>query len=265
MSLSKVSAGVDLGGTWVRVSVVNGSGRSIHSWKAPACTLHQLPGVLKKRFQRWRLTPDSLAVASRGVWSSKERADLKYALQGLAPRLTVLSDVEAAWLAAFGKGSGIVVISGTGSIAYGRNRKGHAARAGGLGPDIGDEGSGYWMGREWLNRRALRTRPRLTVRSTAALSPRVLTQARMLNPIAQAIASEAQHHLAHLVMNVAQKLGQSSLWNVGTAGSVLGNPWFRRGFLKILHLAGHPAGIHFRLVHPKKETAQAIAYAHITR
>ena len=38
-------------------------------------------------------------------------------------------------------------MSGTGSIAYGRNARGEAARAGGWGYVLGDEGSGYWIGR----------------------------------------------------------------------------------------------------------------------
>src|SRR2546426_12051867 len=49
--------------------------------------------------------------------------------------------------AAFGRGPGVVVIAGTGSIAYGRNAAGQTARAGGWGFAISDEGSGYWIGR----------------------------------------------------------------------------------------------------------------------
>ena len=47
-------------------------------------------------------------------------------------------------------GQGLVLISGTGSIAYGVNRDGVAARAGGWGTSLGDEGSGYWIGRRAL-------------------------------------------------------------------------------------------------------------------
>ena len=43
-----------------------------------------------------------------------------------------------------------MVISGTGSIAYGVSQHGVAARAGGWGPTLGDEGSGYWIGRRAL-------------------------------------------------------------------------------------------------------------------
>ncbi|MGE3488466.1 MAG: N-acetylglucosamine kinase [Vicinamibacterales bacterium] len=45
---------------------------------------------------------------------------------------------------------GVVLICGTGSIAYGVNPQGHAARAGGWGTSLGDEGSGYWIGRRAL-------------------------------------------------------------------------------------------------------------------
>ena len=41
-------------------------------------------------------------------------------------------------------------IAGTGSIAYGRNEQNQAARAGGWGYMLGDEGSGYWIGRAAL-------------------------------------------------------------------------------------------------------------------
>jgi len=47
-------------------------------------------------------------------------------------------------------GPALVLISGTGSIAYGVNRHGLAARAGGWGTSLGDEGSGYWIGRRAL-------------------------------------------------------------------------------------------------------------------
>lgn len=47
-------------------------------------------------------------------------------------------------------GPGLVLVCGTGSIAYGVNASGFAARAGGWGTALGDEGSGYWIGRRAL-------------------------------------------------------------------------------------------------------------------
>ena len=42
----------------------------------------------------------------------------------------------------------MAVIAGTGSAAWGKNAQGEEARAGGWGYLLGDEGSGYWLGRE---------------------------------------------------------------------------------------------------------------------
>lgn len=70
------------------------------------------------------------------------------------PHLTIQTDVHAAWAGAFGGEPGIVVISGTGSIAYGRNAAGEEARAGGWGPLFGDEGSAYHAGIILLRRMA---------------------------------------------------------------------------------------------------------------
>jgi N-acetylglucosamine kinase-like BadF-type ATPase len=62
-------------------------------------------------------------------------------------KVTVVGDNVIALEAAFGDGPGVIVIAGTGSIAYGRNAEGQTARAGGWGFAISDEGSGHWIGR----------------------------------------------------------------------------------------------------------------------
>jgi glucosamine kinase len=59
----------------------------------------------------------------------------------------VVGDMEIALESAFGSGPGVIVIAGTGSIAYGRNAEGGTARVGGWGFAISDEGSGHWIGR----------------------------------------------------------------------------------------------------------------------
>jgi N-acetylglucosamine kinase-like BadF-type ATPase len=61
--------------------------------------------------------------------------------------VAVVGDMVIAMEAAFGAGPGVIVIAGTGSIAYGRNSAGQTARAGGWGFAISDEGSGHWIGR----------------------------------------------------------------------------------------------------------------------
>jgi glucosamine kinase len=61
--------------------------------------------------------------------------------------IEVVGDMQIALAAAFGAEPGVLVIAGTGSIAYGRNAQGTTARAGGWGFAISDEGSAHWIGR----------------------------------------------------------------------------------------------------------------------
>lgn len=62
--------------------------------------------------------------------------------------LIVENDGFAALLGATGGKPGILVIAGTGSIAFGVNSAQETARAGGWGHRVGDEGSGYWIGKQ---------------------------------------------------------------------------------------------------------------------
>lgn len=60
----------------------------------------------------------------------------------------VENDVEATLLGLIGENPGGLLISGTGSIAYGSNGKGLITRVGGWGHLVSDDGSGYWIGKE---------------------------------------------------------------------------------------------------------------------
>src|SRR5262249_17152423 len=66
---------------------------------------------------------------------------------GYKSRVLIVNDALVALEAGAPGEPGVVVISGTGSISYGRNAKGEAARSGGWGYVLGDEGSGYSIGR----------------------------------------------------------------------------------------------------------------------
>jgi glucosamine kinase len=83
-----------------------------------------------------------------GAGRAEVRDFVQHALQEVvAGETIVVTDVEAALDAAFGNGPGVVVVSGTGSIAFCRNSQGETSRAGGWGWAISDEGSGPWIGR----------------------------------------------------------------------------------------------------------------------
>jgi glucosamine kinase len=66
----------------------------------------------------------------------------------ISGKIEVVGDMEIALAAAFGAGPGVIVIAGTGSIAFGRDAPGRTARAGGWGFAVSDEGSAHWIGRE---------------------------------------------------------------------------------------------------------------------
>ena len=70
---------------------------------------------------------------------------------GWKARTLVVNDALVALVAGAGDTPGVVIIAGTGSIAYGRNAHDQAARAGGWGYLLGDEGSGFWIGRRALS------------------------------------------------------------------------------------------------------------------
>lgn len=62
----------------------------------------------------------------------------------------ITHDAMAALVGGAGKREGIVVIAGTGAIAFGANARGEQRRASGWGYLLGDEGSGYWIGLQGL-------------------------------------------------------------------------------------------------------------------
>ncbi len=97
--------------------------------------------------------PSAATVGAAGAGREEERGGLEAELarRGLAERLDVTTDAAIALADAFGHGAGIVIIAGTGSIAYGRLEDGTMARTGGHGWQAGDEGSGYSIGRAGLS------------------------------------------------------------------------------------------------------------------
>jgi N-acetylglucosamine kinase-like BadF-type ATPase len=189
----------------------------------------------------------SVVVGSRGIWTPAERRALAARLRPLARRVEVYSDAQMALLGALGDAPGVLVLSGTGSIAIGRDVDGRWARAGGFGPLLGDEGSAFWIGRAWLRattdgedfmpaRRLVRG-PHAVAR-IAALAPGVIARARRGDPRARRVVGDAQRHLAHLVTAVARQLRLRGIVDASWGGSVLGNEWFRAGVQRAVRRGG---------------------------
>ncbi len=90
-----------------------------------------------------------LVVGAAGTRLDTDRQALQSALLGLNPAKEVLvtSDALVALESAFPEKPGILLIAGTGSIAHARDASGNLWRVGGFGWRLGDEGSGYALGR----------------------------------------------------------------------------------------------------------------------
>lgn len=115
-------------------------------------------------------TVDRVYAGAGGIDTDADARALAGLIAPLVPgaRITVVHDSRLL-LAAGRAATGVAVIAGTGSAAWGKNAGGGQARAGGWGYLLGDEGSGYWLGREAV-RHSLR-------RMNQALAPDELTAA----------------------------------------------------------------------------------------
>ena len=93
-----------------------------------------------------------LCVGGAGISNPNVEKILKEELEraGFRGSFRLCGDQEIALRGAM-EGPGIVVISGTGSISFGKNGAGVTARSGGYGHLIDDGGSGYALGRDVLS------------------------------------------------------------------------------------------------------------------
>lgn len=191
----------------------------------------------------------------------------------------VVGDMEIALEAAFGNSPGLVVIAGTGSVAYGRNENGVTLRAGGHGSAASDEGSGHWVGRtafcalldpEQRNRGPLllsAVQIALGVRKAedleelsrssfapdyAELFPQVCATAQAGDELAQQILTSAGSELAKLAGEVATKLWpESQVVRIALIGGVLKHsPIVRQSFCQHMREMRPTVTISLRVVDP---------------
>ena len=98
------------------------------------------------------IVPAAICLGIAGVDRPDDAAVVRAIMKriGYKAKVLVVNDALVALEAGAPGQPGVVIISGTGSISYGRNEQGIAARSGGWGYVLGDEGSGYWIGRAAL-------------------------------------------------------------------------------------------------------------------
>lgn len=241
MSPAMTRLGVDLGATWLRVCLVRGS-RTAWSGRAPSVHWRRVPEVLRRMLRERGLgRVDRLVLGGAGLGRAEDRAELARLLKPLSARARVLTDYELAHWAFFGAAPGVLLVASTGSIAYARG-PGGARRAGGLGPLLGDDGSGFWLGRRALRDEALRRELRLPeplelaraedpVRRIAALAPRVL---RGRSARAIRLRAEAARLLAALALDAAAGLHLPKPLPLALHGSLFKNAALRAAVLRRL-------------------------------
>ena len=128
-----------------------------------ACAQTSFEGAIHEACAQAGISPRQIAATCAGIagaarpqMTSITRRLISNIVSG---KVVVVGDMEIAFESAFGTGPGVIVISGTGSIAFGRNALGKSARAGGWGHAISDEGSGHWIALAAI-RAAMRARDR---------------------------------------------------------------------------------------------------------
>jgi N-acetylglucosamine kinase-like BadF-type ATPase len=150
--------GVDAGGTKTVALLADRTGAIVGRARGGGANLQAdgelqvekvLHGVMDEALGDRCAAPAAIVLGMAGVDRDEDRVIVAALMRriGYKARTVIVNDALVALVAGVGDAPGIAIVSGTGSIAYGRNAAGQAARAGGWGYVLGDEGSGYWIGR----------------------------------------------------------------------------------------------------------------------
>jgi N-acetylglucosamine kinase-like BadF-type ATPase len=269
--------GIDGGGTKTLAIVVDENGQEVGRGLMPGSNLQAVGAEEAARRITEALREASgdnlplagLCVGLAGVDRPVDREEMTAALSQtgavLPERLWLGNDAELILLSLPG-GQGLGLIAGTGSIALGRDKSGRLVRAGGWGYLIGDEGSGYDLGRkalqvaakaadgrgpqtlllpailkEWKldNPTQLITvvyDPATRVADFARLSRLVSECAAQGDEVAQQLVKRAVSELARTVEAVSRQLdfGETAPGIALAGGLLLGEPALRRPLLRRL-------------------------------
>src|SRR2546423_2586187 len=161
--LRELVVGVDGGGTRTRAVVLNGTRIIGEGMAGPSNPLRvgiangaiAIREAVDKACAAALIHRDDLVAAGVGL-AGVRRKDIRTRMRDVLietlgiKNIELVSDGDIALYGATDGQPGVVVISGTGSVAVGINRQGKRVSAGGWGPIAGDEGSGSWIARRAL-------------------------------------------------------------------------------------------------------------------
>lgn len=283
--------GIDAGGTKTESAVSNGA-ELLGQATSGSCKILRVGEEQARRNLRQavldaceaaRVRPAEITQVCIGMSGASIPGVVSWAegvIHELGPaHVKIIGDHIVAHRAAFGAMAGVLVIAGTGSIAYGKNEKGETARAGGWGPTVSDEGSAFWIGREAVSA-ALKLHDHASSNGLyssiaqfwkadsaeevmrvvnsdanarfAELSSLIASVAEKGDPTAQTIMTRAGQELAALAATVISRLWPpNTMVRVAMAGGVLQNSGLiRQAFQEALQSEHSKAAISFAYVRP---------------
>lgn len=282
--------GIDAGGTKTDCAISNGA-ELLGQATAPTCKLTRvgesvargnLHSAILQACSAASVPPGEIREICIGMAGASVPGTVAWVTQSIHEltlgHVNVVGDHIIAHQAAFGRLPGVVVISGTGSIAYGRNEKGETARAGGWGGLISDQGSAFWIGREAVSA-ALQEYDRgrsdglfsLVVRTLgvagfddliriantepnqrfAELAGAVTSAADQGDAASQAIVERAGRELAALASAVIIRIWPEKTVRIAMTGGVLqGSALVRRALQSALQSQHSNAAVSFTQVRP---------------
>jgi N-acetylglucosamine kinase-like BadF-type ATPase len=197
--MSEYFLGVD-GGQSSTIAVIGDETGHIAGWATAGPCNHVAASEGRAKFLRVMRECLTQAASRAGIHHEKPR--FKAAFLGMsggpddkagllaelieADRMIVSHDAKIAWAGATDGQPGLIVIAGTGSIAYGENEQGESARAGGWGYVYGDEGGAFDIARQAL---------RATLREFEGWGPRTALTPALMEWTGTSNANEALHLL----------------------------------------------------------------------
>jgi N-acetylglucosamine kinase-like BadF-type ATPase len=222
----------------------------------PVLAMQNLDLAVHSAFELAAIPRCTVAAACLGLAGADRDSDrgviLRWAEEArLAHKVRVVNDAVPLLSAGSGTGTGVALIAGTGSLAWGCNSSGESARAGGWGWLMGDEGSAWSIGSAVLKavvfaadgrgpqtplspavceQLQISTAPELVARIYSAEIPRALiaelaplafTHAHNDDPVASRIVSTAGQDLALMVRTVADRLQLPQKLPLAATGAVL--------------------------------------------
>ncbi len=263
--MSKYIVGIDIGGTSTKGVLMSLSGKVEDSVITTGLNYQLVPQeyvvhtvlYVLEFLSRSGQEIQGVGVGVAGLYRDEERQSLlnalKEQLQDIG-HIVVTSDLETAAYAALLGRPGIVVVGGTGMIAYGQDALGNKARRGGYGFLLGDEGSGFWLGLQGLmaaikafERRGPATQLVEKIlektamenfveaipyfyadpqKRVADLAPLVLDAAMAQDTVAERIVEEGTVEVARLVESTVQELQLPEDFMVKLSGGIFQNAYY---------------------------------------